>query len=72
MFSKMMMGLGMKVSNNVNLFLIKLVGEGAIREARDENIQKGDGIVLFHFHSELDWGEILYKWLRKEVNEERP
>jgi hypothetical protein len=52
----MMMGLGMKVSISVSLFLINLVGKGAIREARDENIQKGEGIVLFHFHSELDMG----------------
>jgi len=32
------MGLGMKVSINMCLFLISLVGEGAIGKIRDKNI----------------------------------
>jgi hypothetical protein len=50
----MVIGLGMKVSVSASIFPINLVGKGSIREARDKNIQKGEGIVLFHFHGELD------------------
>jgi hypothetical protein len=66
----MMMGLCMKVFVSVSLFLINLVGEGDIREVRDENIQKGEGIFLFHFHSESYIGGNVVKWLKKEVSEE--
>jgi hypothetical protein len=53
-------------------FLINLVGKGAIREVRDKNIQKGKRIVLFHFHSELDMGGMLFRWLKKDVREDWP
>jgi hypothetical protein len=35
----MVMGVGMEVLISVSLFPINLVGEGAIGEARDEDIQ---------------------------------
>jgi hypothetical protein len=40
----MVMGLGMKVSVSMSLFVINLVGKGTIREARDENIEERGGI----------------------------
>ena len=42
LLSGMEMGLGMKVSINMSLFVITLVGKGTIRKARDENIKKGE------------------------------
>jgi hypothetical protein len=52
----MMVGIGIKVSINVIFLPVDLVGEGAIKKTRDENIQKGDRVVLLGFHSELDVG----------------
>jgi hypothetical protein len=52
--SRMVMGLGVKVSASMSLFVINLVGKGTIREVRDENMKKGEEFFLLHFHSELD------------------
>jgi hypothetical protein len=53
----MKVGIEIKVSINVIFLLVYLVVEGAIKKTRDENIQKGNVVVLFGFHSELDVGE---------------
>jgi hypothetical protein len=55
-FEQDVMGLRMKVPVSMSFFSLKLVDKGTIREARDENIKKGEGFVLLHFHSELDMG----------------
>jgi hypothetical protein len=56
LLSRMVMGLGVKVSVSMSIFAVNLVGKGTIREATDENIEKGEGFFLLHFHSKLDMG----------------
>ena len=51
-----MMGLGMKISISMSLFFINLMGERAIRKARDKNIKKGERVILLNFHSKLNIG----------------
>jgi hypothetical protein len=52
----MMVGDGIKVSISVSFLPIDLVGDGAIRKVRDEDMLERDGVVLFSFHGELDMG----------------
>ena len=52
----MMVGTVIKVSLYVRFLPIDLVGVGVIKKMRDENIQKGDIVVLLDLHSELDVG----------------
>jgi uncharacterized protein YbcI len=51
-----MMGMGMQVFIGVGLFLVNLVGKRVIRKMRDNDIQKGERVIFFHFHSKLDMG----------------
>jgi len=46
----------MKVSISMSLFLIDLVAKRSIREARDRDIEKGEGLVRFKFRIDLDMG----------------
>jgi hypothetical protein len=48
--------MGMKVPVGVSLFPINLVGEDAIRKVGDENIQKGERVIIFYFHSKFYMG----------------
>jgi hypothetical protein len=50
----MVVGTSIKVSISVGLLSVNLVGKGAIRKSRNKDIQKGEGVVLLGFHSELD------------------
>jgi hypothetical protein len=59
------MGMGMKVSNCMIILPINLVCERSIRNMRDKNIQKGERVNFFHFHSKLDMREMLLRRLRK-------
>jgi hypothetical protein len=52
----MVMGMGMRISINMSLFSITLVGKGAIRKITDKNIQERDRDVLLNFHIEFDMG----------------
>jgi len=46
----------MKVSVNVGLFLVNLIGKGLARLSKYENVKKGESIIYVDFHSELDMG----------------
>jgi hypothetical protein len=62
-----MVRMGMKVSFGVSLFSIDLVGKGAIKLMRNENIQKGKRVIILDFHSKLDVGENVVKMVKERV-----
>jgi hypothetical protein len=43
----------MKVYINMCLIPVNLVGKGAIKKKRNNNIQERDGVLLLGFHSEM-------------------
>jgi hypothetical protein len=67
---RMMMGEGMNVSVNIGLFSVNLVGELPIRKSRDKKIQKGERIILFHFHRKLYLGGDVVEMMEKGVEGE--
>jgi hypothetical protein len=66
-FSRMSMGVCMKVSRSMGIFPVNLVGELVIRQLGENNIQKGKRIILFHFHHKIYEGRNVVKMLEKGV-----
>jgi hypothetical protein len=52
----------------VGLLFVNLVGEGFVRKSRNKDIQKGNGVVLLGFHSELDVRGKDFKVVKKGDN----
>jgi hypothetical protein len=59
------MRLGTKVLVCVSLFLINLVGKGAIGKTVNENIQEGERIFILDFHCKLNMGRIVVNMVKK-------